>query len=254
MARDFPVPAAEVGAWCAEMKWWFFLLCLPLASCGLLPRATPAPVPTVSTGASAGEELVLFLPGRWSTVGEFGREGFFKIAAERWPAARLVAADLHLGYYKSRSSAKRVHEDIIAPARQGGVKTVRVVGVSMGGLGALIHDLEYPEDIDEIYLLSPFVGEEEVIEEIAAAGGVRKWQAEPESERDFSRKLWRGLERKWLEQGRRPAVKLACGTEDRLGGSNRRFAADFLKEDEVLWRPGDHDWPAWRELFREMVK
>jgi pimeloyl-ACP methyl ester carboxylesterase len=211
-------------------------------------------VPTIQGGAASGSELVVFLPGRWSTAGEFEREGFFKIAAERWPDARLVAADLHLGYYKSRSSAKRVHQDIIAPARKSGVTTVRVVGVSMGGLGALIHDLEYPEDIDEIYLLSPFVGEEDVIAEIGAAGGVRQWNGGPETERDFSRKLWRGLETKWLEKGRRPKVKLACGTEDRLAGSNRRFAADFLEQDEVLWQPGDHDWPAWRELFREMVK
>jgi pimeloyl-ACP methyl ester carboxylesterase len=236
------------------MKRLFPLLALCLSSCGLLPRSTPVPVPTITGGSAAGTELVVFLPGRWSTVDEFEREGFFKIAAERWPAARLVAADLHLGYYKSRSSARRVHEDIIAPARRSGVKTVRVVGVSMGGLGALIHDLEYPGDIDEIHLLSPFVGEEEVIAEITAAGGVRQWQGEPKSGRDFSRKLWRGLKSRWLEQGRRPAVKLACGTEDRLAGSNRRFAADFLKKEEVLWLPGGHDWPAWRELFREMVK
>jgi pimeloyl-ACP methyl ester carboxylesterase len=73
-----------------------------------------------------------------------------------------------------------VHEDIIAPARKSGVKTVRVVGVSMGGLGALIHELEYPGAIDEIYLLSPFVGEEEVVAEIGAAGGVRKWKGDGE--------------------------------------------------------------------------
>jgi pimeloyl-ACP methyl ester carboxylesterase len=234
------------------MKRLLTLLPLLLSSCGLLPRSTPAPVPTIHGGSPAAKELVVFLPGRWSAADEFEREGFFKIAAERWPDARLVAADLHLGYYKSRSSARRVHEDIIATARKSGVKTVRVVGVSMGGLGALIHDLEFPEDIDEIYLLSPFVGEEEVIAEIGAAGGVRQWNGEPADERDFSRKLWRGLEEKWLEQGRRPKVKLACGTEDRLAGTNRQFAADFLKEEEVLWLPGDHDWPAWRELLREM--
>ncbi len=241
-------------AFSAAMKRFLSLLTLVLSSCGLLPRSTPAPVPTIHAGLSAATELVVFLPGRWSTVDEFEREGFFKIAAERWPDARLVAADLHLGYYKSRSSARRVHEDIIAPARKSGVKTVRLVGVSMGGLGALIQGLEYPDDIDEIYLLSPFVGEEEVIAEIGAAGGVRKWTGEPKSERDFSRKLWRGLKTKWLEQGRRPEVRLACGTADRLAGSNRQFAADFLKKEEVLWLPGDHDWPAWRELFRGMVK
>jgi len=251
---NFPVPGADSRTSWAAMKRLLPLLCLALPACQLLPRPVTEPLPTIEAGRAAAKELVVFLPGRWSSVDEFEREGFFKIAAERWPSARLVAADLHLGYYKSRASARRLHEDVIGPARRGGVKTVRVVGVSMGGLGALIHDLEYPGDIDEIYLLSPFVGEEEVVAEIGAAGGVRNWKGEPEGERDFSRKLWRGLETKWLEQGRRPSVKLACGTEDRLAGSNRRFAADFLKKDEVLWLPGDHDWPAWRDLFRRMVK
>jgi len=236
------------------MKFLPALLFLLLPSCGLLPRPAPAPVPTLGGGPAAARELVVFLPGRWSRVEEFEREGFFRIARERWPAARLVAADLHLGYYKSRSSARRLHEDVIAPARRDGVTQVRVVGVSMGGLGALIHDLEYPGDIDEIFLLSPFVGEEEAIAEIEAAGGVANWQGRPRGERDFSRRLWRGLDERWRREGRRPAVVLGCGTEDRLAGSNRRFAADFLRPDEVLWLPGDHDWPAWRGLFARMIR
>ncbi len=232
----------------------FPLLALVLSSCGLLPRSTPAPVKTEMSGPETAKELTVFLPGRWSTVDEFEREGFFEIAAERWPESRLVAADLHIGYYKKRASARRVHEDIIAPARSAGVKTVRVVGVSMGGLGALIHDLEYPDDIDEIYLLSPFVGEEDVIQEIREAGGVRTWDVQPKGPRDFSRMLWRGLDKKWIEKGKRPDVRLACGTEDRLAGSNRLFAREFLDEKQTYWRAGDHDWPAWRNLFREMIK
>lgn len=185
---------------------------------------------------------------------EFKREGFFQIASERWPDAELVAVDLHLGYYRKRLSAKRLHEDVIAPARSRGVKRVRVVGISMGGLGALIHDLEYPEDIDEMYLLSPFVGEEKVTEEIRSAGGVRNWKGEPTGDRDYSRRLWRSLELKWLEQRDRPEVILACGTEDRLVESNRLFAQDFLSEEQTLWQSGGHEWPTWRSLFREMIR
>ncbi|MEM9236082.1 MAG: alpha/beta hydrolase [Verrucomicrobiota bacterium] len=236
------------------MKVLLAPLILALSACGVLPRSTPEPVPTRTAGSGEAKELVLFLPGRWSRVEEFEDEGFFEIARERWPKARLVAADLHLGYYRNQTGSKRLHEDIIAPARREGVETVRVVGISMGGLGGLIHDLQYPDDIDELFLLSPFVGEEEVIAEIEAAGGVRKWKGEPENERDFTRRLWRGLEQRWIKEGKAPEASLACGTEDRLVDSNRRFATDFLDQDRVLWRPGDHDWPTWRRLFGEMIK
>lgn len=230
------------------------MLVLALSSCGLLPRSTPAPVADLTAGAVDGKELVVFLPGRWSTVDEFEREGFFQIASERWPDARLVAADLHLGYYRKRLSARRLHEDIISPARLHGVRVVRVVGVSMGGMGALIHDLEYPDDIDEIYLLSPFIGNEKVIDEIRTAGGVRAWEGKPQGEWDYSRRLWRSLESKWLVREDRPKTSLACGTEDRLVESNRLFAHDFLREDQALWRSGGHDWPTWRSLFQEMIR
>jgi pimeloyl-ACP methyl ester carboxylesterase len=227
---------------------------LGLSSCGLLPRPAPEPVPTVTMGPEKARELVVFLPGRWSQVEEFEREGFFEIARERWPEARLVAADLHLGYYRNQSGARRIHEDIISPARRNGTETVRVVGISMGGLGGLIQDLQFPGDVDELYLLSPFVGEEEVVREIQAAGGVRNWNGSPEGPRDFSRRLWQGLKEKWIGENRQPATRLACGTGDRLAASNQRFAADFLDRRDTLWQAGDHDWPTWRRLFREMIR
>lgn len=225
-----------------------------LPSCGVLPRSTPAPVPLLEAGKRDGRELVVFLPGRWSRVEEFEREGFFKIAAERWPEARLVAADLHLGYYKNRSMAERLHEDVIRPARAAGVRRVRVVGISMGGLGALIYDAEHPGGADELILLSPFLGEEEALREIERAGGVRGWRPGPVGERDFSRKLWLSLRHRWIDQGRRPPVLLGCGNGDRLAASNRMFARDFLKPGEVSWREGGHDWETWRELFRELSR
>lgn len=236
------------------MKRLFALLLALLPSCGLLPRATPVPVPTLANGNPAGTELIVFLPGRWSRVAEFEREGFFEIARKRWPNARRVAPDLHLGYYKNRSIARRLHDDVIAPARRSGVTSVRLVGVSMGGLGALIYDMEYPREVAEIILISPFLGEEEVLKEIQTAGGLKKWRPAPVVENDFSRKLWLGLRRNWLERGNRPLVSLGCGREDRLAPSGRLFAAEFLKPSEQEWITGDHDWPTWRPLFASIIR
>lgn len=230
-------------------------MCLAvLPSCGLLPRAKPVPVRQCSAGDAGGEELVVFLPGRWSRVEEFERERFFEIAAKRWPKARLVAPDLHLGYYKNQSMARRLHEDVVLPARRAGVKQVRVVGISMGGLGALIYDAEYPGQVNEMILLSPFVGEEEALREIEAAGNLEAWRPGQIAKRDFTRKLWLKLREKWLENRSRPHVLLGCGLEDRLAESNRLFAREFLKPKDQLWITGDHDWPTWRPLFEHLIE
>jgi pimeloyl-ACP methyl ester carboxylesterase len=232
--------------------WMIFLAVLP--SCGWLPRPTPIPVGQLSAGSRNGSDLVVFLPGRWSRVAEFERERFFEIAAKRWPNARLVAPDLHLGYYKNQSVARRLHEDVILPARRSGVKTVRLVGISMGGLGALIYDVEYPQQVNEMILLSPFVGEEDALKEIESAGGLEKWRPGEIAQRDFTRKLWLKLRESWREKGNRPRVLLGCGQDDRLAASNRLFAKEFLKPGEQLWSPGGHDWPTWQVLFERLIE
>ncbi len=234
------------------MNVWIALVFACLTSCTLIPRPAVRPVPVIRSGPSAAEELVVFLPGRWSRVSEFEREGFFEIAAQRWPGASLVAADLHIGYYRSRSAALALHEDVIAPALRSGTRKVTIVGISMGGLGALMYDMEHPGVVGRLVLLSPYVGEEEAWREIAAAGGVRGWRPGTIGKRDYSRRLWLALKERWIDQGERPDVWLGCGSQDRLAESNRRFAMDFLKPGETVWLDGAHDWPTWRDLLRRV--
>lgn len=234
------------------MKRCLALFLAALPSCALIPRETPAPVRTLAGGEAGGTELVVFLPGRWSRVEEFEREGFFEIARKRWPDARLVAPDLHLGYYKNQAVARRLHEDVIKPARCSGVKRVRIVGISMGGLGALIYDAEYPGQVEELILLSPFLGEEEALREIEASGDLKKWRPGPLAEGDFSRKVWHRLRENRLEDDTPTKVLLGCGTEDRLAASNRLFAREFLTAGAQEWIAGGHDWPTWRPLFETL--
>ena len=69
----------------------------------------------------------------------------------------------------------RLREDVIGPARSGGYSTIWLVGISLGGLGAGLYTGHYPGDVASLVLLAPFLGEAPIIEEIAAAGGVRTW-------------------------------------------------------------------------------
>lgn len=235
------------------MKRFLLLLLALLPSCAYIPRPTSTPVRKQVFGHGSGDEMVVFLPGRWSLPQEFEREGFFEIARKKWPNARLVAPDLHIGYYKKQMMTRRLHEDVILPAKQSGVKTIRLVGVSMGGMGALVYDLEHPGEVEEIYLLSPFLGEEEALAEISAAGGLTNWNPGTPRAEDFSRRLWAGLRTKWLREAGHPKVHLACGNEDRLASSNRMFAKEFLKESDQTWIAGGHDWPTWSSLFESMI-
>jgi pimeloyl-ACP methyl ester carboxylesterase len=203
----------------ARMKRFTLLVCALLPSRAYLPRPASSPVKVLVSGTPSGNDIIVFLPGRWSLLKEFDKEGFFETARKNWPDARFVVPDLHLGYHKNNTVTLRLHEDVILPAKKSCVKTTRFVGISMGGLGALIYDIEHPGEVDEMYLLAAFLGEEEAISEITTAGSLAKWNPSDVATKDFSRRLWIGLRSQWMEKGNRPVVHLGCDTEDRLSPS-----------------------------------
>jgi pimeloyl-ACP methyl ester carboxylesterase len=228
------------------------LLSLASTACTLVPRPAPAPVKTlVDEPESRAKELVVLLPGRHSLPGEFVREGFVARVRAARPAAKIVVPDLHLGYYRKQTMHERLHRDVIAPARASGIDRVTLVGISMGGLGAMIYDLEHPGNVEEIILLSPFLGDPSVIEDIQAQGGLAKWWPQGEDPDAFSRRLWLRLRESWLTRRDRPALRLGCGEDDRLAATTRLAAAE-LRPATTLWQPGGHDWPTWNRLIEKM--
>ncbi len=224
---------------------WMFSSCMPAS------RRTSVPVRCVTDAPAAeNDHLVVFLRGRSNRPEEFRTWGMFAEARRRWPHARFVAPDLHLAYYYERTSTRRLKEDVIAPARALGKRRVTLIGVSLGGLGALLYELEYPGSVDEIILLSPYLGEEQAWREIAAAGGLAAWQPGPIAPDDFSRKLWQGLHQQWGGPENTTAhVFLACGEDDRFLASNQFFAASFLNPEQTVWLPGGHNWRTWLKAF-----
>lgn len=235
------------------MKRALGLIVLSVSGCVFGPPSTTMPLRVISDKPTEeSNRLVVFLRGRSNPPEEFREAGLFTLARQRFPTATFVAPDLHLGYYYERSAATRLQEDVIGPARDAGAEHVTLVGISLGGLGALIYELEHPGEVDEIILLSPYLGEDEVWQEIVDQGGIAAWQPGPIAETDYSRHLWSELRARWSDGRRTVRVQLACGESDRFIRPNRLFAEAFLDPDNVVWLPGNHDWPTWSRGFARL--
>ena len=231
----------------------FLLLALLLTGCARL-RPTPVPLRTVSYPGDPSMDqprtLVVLLPGRRDSPEDFGRFDFPELAAQAGAQVDMVAVDAHMGYYYKRTVVDRLHEDVLAPARKR-YDRIWLVGISVGGTGSLLYMTQYPEEVDGILLLAPFLGEEKMIDEVAAAGGLAGWvpSGAPAPD-DFQRRMW-----VWLKSGARRTVPLylGYGRSDDFARANG-LLGETLPPKRVFVVPGGHDWKAWRAAWEAFLK
>lgn len=229
---------------------------LPLASlvfaCASL-RPPVIPLRTVELGPrSGGSCLAVLLPGRRDRPESFGRAAFAEAVARRGLRLDLVAVDASLGYYQNRSVVERLHLDVVAPARAAGYRTIWVVGTSLGGVGGLLYLRDHPEELAGVLALAPYLGSDEVIREIEAAGGPARWRPPGTfSTDDVGRELWSWLA-PWASGVHEPPLYLGWGTEDRLARSNRMLSG-LLPPDRVFSMPGGHDWKTWTRIWEKFL-
>ena len=236
--------AAAVAAW--------------LTACSLVPRPAVVPMPTAlerSRCTAEADTLLVLLPGRGMLPAEFAAEGFVAAVEERRLAVDVLRADAHLGYYDNERIVPRLREDVVGPAQARGFRAIWLVGISLGGFGALAYAGERPADLAGVVALAPYLGEREAIEEIAAAGGLRDWAGPALPARtDLGRRLWLSLKpyATAADPPDRPPLYLGYGLDDRLAPGHRLLAA-ALPGERVYTTAGGHDWPAWRRLWHGML-
>jgi len=219
------------------------LLLLSLLLAGCLPR-TVVPLKTLKYDLAPGsDKLVVMLPGRGEALGKLKDRGVFETMRSR--GYDVVVAGLHLGYYIEGSFIRRLREDVLLPARAKGYKHIWLVGNSMGGNGSLFYIREYPSEIDGVVLLGPYLGEKEIVDEIASAGGVALWEHGEINEGDSQRALWAFIKK--MPPGT-PPVFMAYGAHDRFSEA-QGLLASVLPPGRTVAIEGGHDWWTWKRAW-----
>ncbi len=230
------------------------LLALAVATvCCSTFRAPVIPLRTIALGTKGGGTcLAVLLPGRWGKPESFRKAGFAKAVEKRGLRLDLVAVDSHLGYYRDRSVVERLRIDVVEPARAAGYRTIWIVGTSLGGVGGLLYLRDQPDDLSGVLALAPFLGADELIREIEAAGGPTRWTPPPTLPTDdVGRELWSWLA-PWALSRRATPLHLGWGSEDSLAEANQMLAT-LLPRERVYTVRGRHDWGTWARLWEQFL-
>ena len=204
---------------------------------------------------SRADTLLVFLPGAFLKPEEFEREGFVEAVRQRNIDADVLIVDANVSYYYDQTFIERLHANVVQQ-RDRGYKSIWLVGISIGGFGALIHEMASPGSVDGIVTLAPYLGRRPLGAEIARAGGLRAWQQPegPPTDAEADRHLW-----PWLKHyahptpsRRMPPLYLGFGMSDRFACSHK-VLAEVLPEGHVFTTEGGHDWPEWMRLWRTLL-
>lgn len=230
---------------------------LPLASlllaCRLLPAPTPMAAQVDRLAPAPARCLMVLLPGAGDRMGKFAEEGFIAAIRATGASVDLVAANATMGYYFRGTVADRLERDVFAPHRPGHER-VWILGVSMGGFGALHYASQHADSVDGVIVLAPYLGDRDLAAEIQRAGGLARWTPDPPApptRRTYQRQLWSWLHRATAPDARAPALFVGHGDDD-IKTAGRVLAA-ALPADHVFHAPGGHDWPVWRGLLRTIL-
>jgi len=195
--------------------------------------------------------LLALLPGADMSAADFETHGLIAAARRRCPSLEIAAFDSGTDCYLDETVAGLLQTEIIAPARSRGIGRIWIAGISLGGMGALLHAQAYPGFVEGLLLLSPFIGSRGLIDKVAAAGGIARWQT-PAAKLTPEQGVIAWIRDCHAGFGQWPEIRLAYGTEDRFAAAHR-LLAEILPADKVVSAPGGHDWRTWSLLWDRLL-
>lgn len=203
-------------------------------------------------GDDGNRVLLVMLPGVGIQAGEFAAHGLVAAVHERGLPVDIVAARPDLDHYLDRSVAKLLHDAVIEPELARGYTRLWLLGISLGGMGALLYASAYAARVDGLVLLAPFIGTQGTVSEIAAAGGLASWSPKDSAATASERQILDWLQHRLALSSERPALYLGYGRSDRFSLGHRMLAEQMPKEC-VVTAEGGHDWPTWATLWRRVL-
>jgi pimeloyl-ACP methyl ester carboxylesterase len=187
---------------------------------------------------------MVWLPGAYHGARDFVAHGFPEAVRTRRLGVDLLFVDLELAHVGDRSAVQKLRDEVVSPARAEGV-SVWLGGISLGGLIALSYAASYPDELDGLCLLAPYLGNRMLTGEIARAPGLKEWQPGELAETDEERRIWRYIKTRGAAS--RP-LYLGYGKGDRFSAAHELLAAT-LPADAVDVVAGGHEWLTWVRLW-----
>jgi pimeloyl-ACP methyl ester carboxylesterase len=193
---------------------------------------------------SASSGHIVLLPGAHQSLGDFIDRGFGTALQQRCVALDLILAAPPLAHLTDRSWLRGLRDEVVAPARADG-QSLWLGGISLGAFMALRFAAQYPEQIDGLCLIAPYLGSRIVASEIARFEPLQSWQPGPLAEEDDERHIWH-----YVRDLRtvKPRVFLGFGEQDRFADT-QALLARALPQAHIQRIEGGHDWPVWRQLW-----
>jgi pimeloyl-ACP methyl ester carboxylesterase len=202
----------------------------------------------LAAAAVTAPTKMAWLPGAYQTAEDMVAAGFAEAVRVRRMPLDLIFVDPALEHVGDRSLLRRLRSEIILPARAAGV-SIWLGGISLGGLFALDYAACYPDELDGLCLLAPYLGNRMLTGEIARAPGVAAWQPGELAQTDEEHRIWRYIKNRDAGSG---PLYLGFGREDRFCAAHELLAAtlDAASVDVIA---GGHDWPTWFKLWENFL-
>ena len=240
--------------------WWYgsllvLSLCL-LGGCSVAGDVT-RPIPTLLVPApQPPRRVVVMLPGRGDDLAGLQQHGIAQIIQREWPDADVILTGLSMPYYTAGVATRLLHDEVIVPALRHGYRQIWLAGLSLGGTGTLLYDRDYPGQVNGMLVLSPYLGEHKIQQEIRAAGGLARWNpgpAQPMGWDSFQRELWLYLQHWSNDPARTQSVWLAYGADERFRDAIELMSPQ-LPASHVVMLPGHHDWKLWQPAMHDLLR
>ena len=215
------------------------------------------PVPmTFIAAPNPAHRLVVMLPGRGDSLQGLTDKGIAGVIQQTWPDADVLLTGLTMPFYQQGRAVQRLHDEVIEPARRKPYQQVWLAGISLGGMGALLYDSAYPDQIDGLLLLSPYLGQDAIHQQIRQAGGLATWQAgppQPLGPDTFEHELWRSLQG-WSKRPQRTGSTWIAHGADEPFRQSIELMTPLLPNDHVIMLPGKHNWTLWKPAMRAVLE
>jgi pimeloyl-ACP methyl ester carboxylesterase len=205
-------------------------------------------VESLSSVTKTKRSLVVLLPGIGGEGIDYEKEGFVDDMRQHGFGADVLIMNIKPRMYVAGEIVERLRTEIFLPAKTKDYEAIYLVGISLGGHAAILYATRYPEDIEDVLLLSPFISGPIQADQIIDAGGIIKWEKCPFIGWDHACNVWKALKQYVSNPERRDNIYLGYGTND-IFYQECDILAKVLPPEHVFTVEGQHNWTTWEKLW-----